>query len=35
VSRKSVPKRKAGILLDELLAAHAARDDRLETLMGR
>jgi len=35
VSRKSVPKRKAGIPLDELLAAHAAGDDRLETLMGR
>jgi len=35
VSRNSVPKRKAGIPLDELLAAHAAGDDRLETLMGR
>jgi len=35
VSRKSVPKRKAGIPLDELLAAHAAGDDRLEALMGR
>jgi len=28
VSRKSVPKRKAGIPLDELLAARAAGDDR-------
>jgi len=35
VSRKSVPKRKAGIPLDELLAAHAGGDDRLETLMRR
>jgi DNA invertase Pin-like site-specific DNA recombinase len=35
VSRKSVPKRKAGIPLDELPAAHAAGDDRLKTLMGR
>jgi len=35
VSRKSVPKRKPEIPLDELLAAHAAGDDRLETLMGR
>lgn len=35
MSRKSVPKRKAGIPLDELLAAHAAGDDRLETLIGR
>jgi len=35
VSRKSVPKRKAGIPLDELLAAYAAGDDRLDTLMGR
>ncbi len=35
VSRKSVPKRKAGIPLDELLAAQAAGDDRLETLVGR
>jgi len=35
VSRKSVPKRKTGIPLDELLAAHAAGDDRLQTLVGR
>jgi len=35
VSRKSVLKSKPGIPLDELLAAHAAGDDRLETLMGR
>ena len=35
MSRKPVPKRKAGIPLDELLAAQAADDDRLETLVGR
>ncbi len=36
MSRKSVPKRKAGIPLDELLAAHVAGDDaRLTSLMGR
>ncbi len=35
MSRKSVPKRKTGIPLDELLAAHAAGNDRLETLTGR
>jgi len=35
VSRKSVPKRKTEIPLDELLGAHAAGDDRLQTLMGR
>jgi len=36
VSRKCVPKRKAGIPLDELLAAHVAGDDaRLATLMAR
>jgi len=35
VSRKSLPKRKAGTPLDELLAARPAGDDRLETLMGR
>ncbi len=35
MSRKSVPKRKAGIPLDELLAAQDGGDDRLETLMGR
>jgi DNA invertase Pin-like site-specific DNA recombinase len=29
VTRKSVPKRKGGIPLDELLAAHASGDDRL------
>ncbi len=35
MSRKSVPKRKAGIPLDELLAAHAAGDHPLETLVAR
>ncbi len=36
VSRKSVPKRKAGIPLDELLAAHVAGDDaHLTSLMTR
>jgi len=35
VSRKSVPKRKVGIPLDELLAAHAIGDDRLDNLMSR
>jgi len=35
VSRRSVPKRKAGLSLDELLAAHAACEDRLGALMGR
>ncbi len=35
MSRKPVPKRKAGIPLDELLAAQAADDDRLEILVGR
>jgi len=36
VSRKSVPKRKGGIPLDELLVAHASGDDaRLAALMGR
>jgi DNA invertase Pin-like site-specific DNA recombinase len=35
VSRKSVPKRKGGIPLDELLAAHAAGDDRLDDLRSR
>ncbi len=35
VSRKSVPKRKATIPRDELLAAHAAGEDRIETLTGR
>ena len=35
MSRKSVLKRKTGIPLDELLAAHAAGDDRLETLISR
>jgi len=36
VSRKSIPKRKVGIPLDKLLAAHAAGDDaRLGALVGR
>jgi len=35
VSRKGVPKRKAGIPLDELLAAHLAGDDRLADLQAR
>jgi hypothetical protein len=35
VYRKSVPKRKGGIPLDELLAAHAAGDDRLADLRTR
>ncbi len=36
MSRKSVPKRKRGIPLDELLAAHASADDaRLAALMAR
>jgi DNA invertase Pin-like site-specific DNA recombinase len=35
VSRKAVPKRKAGIPLDELLAAHIAGDDRLTDLQAR
>ncbi len=35
MSRKSVPKRKVGIPLDELLAAHAGDDARLASLMDR
>jgi len=35
VSRKSVPKRKAGVPLDKLLGAHAAGDERLASLMAR
>lgn len=34
MSRKSVPKRTAGIPLDELLDAHAAGDNKLKTLIG-
>ncbi len=35
MSRKSVPKRKAGVPLDKLLGAHAAGDERLALLMAR
>ncbi len=35
MSRKAVPKRKAGIPLDQLLAAHIAGDDRLADLQAR
>ena len=35
MSRKSVPKRKGGIPLDEMLAAHAAGDGRLAELRSR
>lgn len=35
MSRKSVPKHMGGILLDELLAAHAAGDARFDELRAR